>query len=285
VHPMKRQRLNAVRSPTPHEILYHYTTQRGIIGIFETSELWLTHTQYLNDHREFRHALKVAGQNIVRQLGQESADSPRHKMLQEMWEDLQEGGQESINVCVGSFSERGDSLSQWRAYGGPDGGFAIGFDGATLRKIADDCGFLLAKCIYGKDEQNAIVSDLIDEVIEDHQQHSDDDRYRPGHLMLTDMNQFGPIMKDSHFAEEDEWRLISRPLASVNEQFAYRPGKSMLVPYFRLKLPTPLPIRKIVVGSTTYKTQARRAVQSFAARVHLPHNLPIINSKVPYRSR
>lgn len=41
---------------TPPAILYRYTTQRGLLGIISSKEIWATHTQYLNDAREFRHA-------------------------------------------------------------------------------------------------------------------------------------------------------------------------------------------------------------------------------------
>ncbi len=37
------------------ELLYHYTTQEGLLGIFDTQEIWATHIRYLNDKtREFR---------------------------------------------------------------------------------------------------------------------------------------------------------------------------------------------------------------------------------------
>jgi hypothetical protein len=44
---------------TPPPVLYHYTTQQGILGIIRDKEIWASHTQYLNDVREFRHALDV----------------------------------------------------------------------------------------------------------------------------------------------------------------------------------------------------------------------------------
>jgi hypothetical protein len=43
----------------PPDILYHYTTQPGLLGIIRTQEIWASHTQYLNDAREFRHAIAV----------------------------------------------------------------------------------------------------------------------------------------------------------------------------------------------------------------------------------
>ena len=42
-------------SRKPPEVLYHYTTQAGLIGIIRGAEIWATHTQYLNDRREYIH--------------------------------------------------------------------------------------------------------------------------------------------------------------------------------------------------------------------------------------
>jgi hypothetical protein len=42
----------------PPGILYHYTTQTGLLGIITSGEIWASHTQYLNDVREFPHAIE-----------------------------------------------------------------------------------------------------------------------------------------------------------------------------------------------------------------------------------
>jgi hypothetical protein len=41
-------------------------------------------------------------------------------------------------------------------------------------------------------------------------------------------------LKDSAFAEEREWRLISTP--KMVKELDFRPGESMLVPFFRFAL-------------------------------------------------
>ena len=35
------------------DYLYHYTTPAGLLGIFETKSIWLTHSSFLNDAKEF----------------------------------------------------------------------------------------------------------------------------------------------------------------------------------------------------------------------------------------
>jgi hypothetical protein len=135
---MKREILNDVLSERPDGLLYHYTTQTGLLGIIGRKQIWATHTQYLNDSREFSHALQVVrdeleayrsshqaevdmeniaihGTPLPFELGSHHGNVDR--ILEGMIQNVDTSARcESINVCVASFSENGDSLSQWRAY-------------------------------------------------------------------------------------------------------------------------------------------------------------------------
>lgn len=144
-HNMKRSILEEVLSQLPTVPLYHYTQQKGFMGIIEGSEIWATHTQYLNDWREYSHAVDMVRDQIsaIRAFGK---NPDLYSILDAMEYSLD--GIESMNVCVCSFSEERDSLSQWRAYGGQASGFSIGFEGAFLAEAAAQKGWYLAPCIY-----------------------------------------------------------------------------------------------------------------------------------------
>jgi hypothetical protein len=45
-------------------------------------------------------------------------------------------------------SERGDVLSQWRAYGGATSGFAVRFSGVSLRSMSEEQQCWLVAVIY-----------------------------------------------------------------------------------------------------------------------------------------
>src|ERR1017187_4720137 len=81
----------------PPDVLYHYTTQTGLLGIVMSREIWASHTQYLNDVREFRHAIEITSEELS---AMELEPQPKDKveLLKEMKEGLK--GIESINVCV-----------------------------------------------------------------------------------------------------------------------------------------------------------------------------------------
>ncbi len=114
--PYKRAILNEALLKMPHSVLYHYTTQAGLLGILNSREIWATHTQYLNDHREFLYALDIFREELGA-LASQNGDVQQAKCIQGMRDVLQDE-LSGVNVCVASFSEESDSLSQWRAYAG-----------------------------------------------------------------------------------------------------------------------------------------------------------------------
>ncbi len=283
------------------DTLYHYTTQAGLLGILQNDEIWATHTQYLNDQREYRHALKLVRDEIQKRKSN-TTDSEEKAVLGEMYSAII-AGVEFINICVCSFSEVGDSLSQWRAYGGTAGGFAIGFHGGFLANAAKTQNAFLVPCVYELDQQRNIIEKFVDMVLHENLAHrgveesgDDDDFWRHGGNLRPFLNQIAPAMKDPSFREEEEWRIISRPLMCTTERFAYRQGKSTIVPYFRFPLsktaneagqPT---IREVVIGPTPDPHLSERSMRSLLTSHRLTsHSAPggpvtVRISDVPYRN-
>jgi Protein of unknown function (DUF2971) len=197
---------------------------------------------------------------------------------------------ESINVCVVSFSEDGDSLSQWRAYGGPSG-FAIGFDPDKL-KVPER--WHLAPCIYDPDKQRAIIRAVIDEVLEENSSsgdgtESDTDFRELGGNLLAYLYRYAPMMKHESFHEEREWRFISHPMSCHREGFDFREGRSTIVPYFKLPVceqKEEFPISEIVVGPTREPGRSVRSIRTLLLSKNTSRTLrrvPVRNSNVPYR--
>ncbi len=246
--------------PAP-PILYHYTTQQGLLGIITSKELWASHTQYLNDVREFRHALDIVRDELSAVANEAGRDRHTRKCLAEM-QDALIPGMEDINVCVCSFSERGDDLSQWRAYGGKTSGLAVGFSGELLREACNECGWL-APVLYDEEEQRGLVRRLLEDVLEENldPKKSAESKVLGGNLGAY-LYRYAPILKNKSFAEEREWRIITRPRMCTGDRFGYRIGPSTLIPYFRVALDKQkfLGIREIHVGPTPRPEQSRSAI-------------------------
>lgn len=283
---MKRKILLDVLSCKPPDALYHYTTQSGFLGIIKSKEIWATHTQYLNDQREYLHALEIVREEIeaVREV---TTDSRHKALLKDMADDV--NGIESMNICICSFSEDKDSLSQWRAYSAASSGFAIGFTGKLLAEVTTIEKFYLAPCIYDRSKQRELIRALVEEVLEqniDGTPWDDKHHFPKGGSLCAYLHRYAPILKDPSFKEEREWRIISTPLANSFERFGFRAGSSMLIPYYRFPLSdkkVPFAVHEIVVGPTPHPGQALRSTSSFLVSQKL-RDVPVINSAVPYRS-
>jgi len=286
---------------TPPDTLYHYTTQAGLIGIIRDMEIWATHTQYLNDRREYVHAIGLVRDAIDGRL-KSVADAVAKEVLEEMFARVSDN-LASINVCVCSFSEDGDSLSQWRAYCEPMAGYAIGFDSAFLAARGAKQQFVLTPCLYRSNEQSQFVNDFLDRVVAENLRHRDlpegSDDYEFWHTggnFVAFLHRIAPVLKDKSFESEREWRLISRPLMNTNPNFAYRPGRSMVVPFFKIQLGIEADevgsqrYHRVVVGPTPNAKQALGSVRNLLASMKLMNSFTpggpvhVDESAVPYRA-
>jgi len=170
-----------------HSLLYHYTSEDGLLGIIEHDNIWATHVRYLNDYTEFREAFQerfvgvlmdsflaglpegldrtarpviegVLSKRNVPQLlkGIESSGSTNETFVCSFV-----GGADSIPQ---SGSNPGDRLSQWRGYSHSSQGFSLGFDRVLLEKqIRIDnsrCKRSLHKCIYEDNEKSKFFQEM-----------------------------------------------------------------------------------------------------------------------------
>ena len=283
-----------ILSRQPPKILYHYTDQEGLLGIIGKKEIWASHTQYLNDQREFRHAIELVRDELSRMV--QRADTQAQPFVEEMNQGMHEhDGMESVNVCVCSFSEEGDILSQWRAYGDGVAKFSIGFSGALLRQVVESAEMKswLVPCLYREGEQRALVQALLEDVLRENMEWvpqgdiENEDKYllRRVHLIAY-LNRYAPILKHETFSEEREWRIVTRPLMCRNKRFDYRPGRSMLIPYYRIPLAGPdveFGVERIVVGPVPHGDRAVQAAKSLMVK-HRLKAAEVLGSDVPFRN-
>jgi hypothetical protein len=129
-------------APVP-PVLYHYTNSTGLKGILETSSLWATDADFLNDAQELQFgrlqlcdALIAQAESLhPRDLIGYSADSSRAAILRSAVDYLRRGDvisrSRAEQVYVACFCDHDDLLSQWRGYGS-SGGYAIGFRSESL---------------------------------------------------------------------------------------------------------------------------------------------------------
>ena len=270
----------------PPQILHHYTSGHGLLGIMGSSSIWATKIQYMNDSKEFAHAIDLASASIRRRKSTQS-DARFSDFCDALIDHLERiSGMEFYVAC---FSEVEDSLSQWRGYCPSGFGYSIGFDGDNLRAIAATQGFLLRQCIYTRRDQELAVNQWVDSTLIDLTSScpsTEEPRAfcenRVG-IFLSEFIKFAPYMKDDAFADEREWRLVAL-IPSTDSRIQLRPGKSMLVPYapidLRLSLGSPL-LWNIRIGPTPHAKLSMDSLSHLFQKVHLANG--IARSMVPYR--
>jgi len=149
--------------PLSHSELHHYADFAGLEGIFKNQTLWASNYQQLNDTKEtailevpliealtkrFR-PLVEAKQRTIPQVRKavEECGGDLNKISADLASDLVKSfydtvarGTAPLDYYVTCFcthakddyARENGLLSQWRGYGGPDGGFCIVFDSAAL---------------------------------------------------------------------------------------------------------------------------------------------------------
>jgi hypothetical protein len=229
----------------PPDILWHYTNAAGFLGIFRSGKLWATNTDYLNDASEMRYARRLVWQAIER-VRSSVTIREEHEMLNHF---LQCVGDNAIRpVFVTSFSAEKNELSQWRAYGGSTGSFALGFNSAELvTAIARNTvtRFGLCKCLYDETESASLFQQVVANLLEDFR--SLRAMSATGVLPYKEMDEFvheavrifdtlAPLIKHPDFIKESEWRFVSDPVAVAKRPIRLREGKTQIIPYLELTI-------------------------------------------------
>jgi hypothetical protein len=297
--------------PAIPDLLYHYTTMEGLLGIVRTGKLWLTHVKYLNDSREYEFLWQLLAARIERRFT--SSGLPFELGQQKRIEALL-GFRAPIETFVCSFSDdHGDRLSQWRGYSANGTGFSIGLSGPMLENLVEQYNATpeadrklvasILPAIYFSDDDAVRFDEIIDNTWKSPVEAPGLSKER---MFSTLMSAFAWAYKHNSFCEEKEWRLtlssfpFSAPkpkdqLSPAMQRILYRaddsapglcfrPGKSMLIPYREVELASVDAkfIKKITIGPTPHPELSAKAVKDLLLSTGLTH-CEIRLSTVPYR--
>jgi hypothetical protein len=279
--------------------LFHYTNAERFRGIIASGDIWATHFEHMNDRAELRLGEEVVleeAQRLVREL---PVDTPRRYIVDEFTR-LHPRARltETANVYLASFSEQGDLLSQWRAYGSDGSGYAIGFRSLPL-PIGDrpeaQAGLMLVKCEYDPSAFRRRSRDILLEVaqgFEDfwtaHADTSEAGRAIPRGALNIGFRRIAaeiPRLKNKAFIEEQEWRLVVIPMSDREQEITkFRAGRT-LRPYVEVGLAQPnelLDLEAVVVGPSQDAALAARAAEMLLNHRGYRDGL-VRSSSAPYR--
>jgi hypothetical protein len=227
---------------------------------------------YLNDAAELKTALSIC-QNILAKELREISDFAIKDVVGIWRQILDDELLEETRTCVVSFTEAPDLLSQWRAYCPPDGGYALGFRTSSLEACLHKQGFVLVRCVYNLSEQKKLLEKWIGDTISALKEivQQDEDLRESGEitgkmnrkveeLFISELHRIAPVIKHSGFSEEKEWRAIS----NSDPELHFRTGRTILVPYHKIELNTPIfPGGKFVIGPSPHQKLAESSLKRF----------------------
>lgn len=229
------------------KILYHYCSNRKAFSILKSSTLRMSDVRKSNDYNELRLFFpdildatwekgKKSGNLNIKFKGETGVDalglilSETH---QEIEQELNSGSFSNFVVC---FSEKGDSLSQWRGYADDGQGCSIGFSLKWLKEKVrqsdnrlrlEKVQYLNFKQFESLMEQEAerlldIIRDIYEWAIDPSSQIEDVDEAIIFSFKYVVFDAISDSLKYKMkgFSEEKEWRLfVSNQVHKTGKQY------------------------------------------------------------------
>ncbi len=271
-------------------LLFHYTDLNGLKSIITDHDFWLTHALYCNDEAEIRLGRQVA-RDEIQKMRHEPATAPQmQQYLEQLDAALAEPPREGVYICC--FCDKGDDLSQWRAYGADGNGVSIQIDPNAFVEYtgAHPFGFLaIWNVFYLPERQQAIMRSALQRTYAKF-------AHLPPAAIVRKASDvidfFVPTFKHHGFEGENEWRMIFVPSPASPVKPRYRAKRDMLVPYFSLKdlvvsegfdrQTWRLPIHQVCIGPNRHRELNRACAQSLLT--DNGYACPATASETPYRS-
>jgi len=283
--------LAAVLRIPAQPILYHYTSQAGLLGIVAKRMLWATNMAYMNDVSEYEYGRNVMLAAIARQ----HTGTPEN--LQRFIEETKAAFERRArDFFLTSLTEAGDLLSQWRGYTENGNGFCVGFDAQALSVRSEiDGDWVLTRCEYDPARQRELADRLVGESVSKWEEAIAapekvgfwDGLFGPTFEFQVSAQILALSFKDPSYSEEREWRLFAQ--ASGTSNLRFRAGKAMITPYVELDLRSSEPkdpevkVRSVIVGPCPYPALAADSIRMVLdANEH--KEVEIAGSAIPFRA-
>lgn len=256
-------------TPKPPDVLHHYTTASGLLGIMESSSLFASDVRFMNDESEITFGVERA----LTALDEGEIALPTDGAKVQLREGLENVHRwyRSFAVC---FCDQGDLLSQWRGYGA-DGGFSVGFRSAELAGLEvsgrysvmhdetegsyvvferQNMSVALAPVTYPQEADRGLPLYFDFD--------SDDVKAAAAGLVHT-----FAFTKDPAFGEEHEWRLLWTTFREdASQRVQHRTSERGLVPYL------PVVFEKTAVAAVTVGPGLHQEMRADAVRSLLEAN-------------
>ncbi len=299
------QRYTEGLGPVPP--LFHYTGAPGVRGILNSDSIWASGAQHMNDWMEVVYGYNMMMSALRDVVGAGGLDSEAQNIFENVLRVMEQPDSPFVDAYFAAFCEKGNLLSQWRAYAGTQG-CALEMDpmvikgelALTTKALARNVR--LAKVEYDPKRQEKSFRSVLDELIETIKERRGGSETHVNALVdfvRVVMSSWAATVKHPGFEEEQEWRVIFQPLITAQEkylsteEFVVRVEEEHLVTHVELipsdvmprrngKRPT-LPIKSITCGPNVSMRSTMRALE-ILLRNNGYEGVEILKSEIPAKS-
>ena len=210
-----RETICKLNGATPR-VLYHYTSQNGLLGILESGVLRLGTLDWTDDKTEVMHAAGVFRCELDKVFLTDGLDERGKELLAAMRRELNRPLRIS-NVYSMSVSEDGNNEQLWKLYSEAGSGFAIGIpQDAFLSATEHPHWAEVWRVSYGKDVLERYCAEALRVILETYLS-----RFDRGHeaypawfppvdqmalAYLREISHFAAAFKASDWSYQQEWR-------------------------------------------------------------------------------
>lgn len=193
------------------------------------------------------------------------------------------------------FSDIEDDLSQWRAYGGGENGYAIGFRAKDLFGIPNS---YVVRVAYDRDlhlklakEAAKATVDFFLEGLEASEQ-KDPQAWAQEFLPAWDsvITQVAPLVKDAGFSSESEYRIVKSFNLDDLQHLRFLQRNNLMSRHLPLQPPSgkfdggyKLPISRVIVGPCRFRQVSRISVDTLLRQKGYSTGL-VSTSKSPFQA-
>ncbi len=250
----------------PNKLLYHYTTENGILGIMKKDKivLELSHANSLNDYTEGLEILELLKKVSFKLLEEKNITEEQKNAIFKLAEDdklskLVVSGMDvhgtnctdykEVDDYIISFSEKNDYLPLWNYYSSKGQiGYCICFNSTQLNSeicYENEVEFRCEKIVYDDFDKEMIIKDILLRY-KDKEKIEDD--------ISADIYRLKFTFKNKAFKYEKEHRLIiSVPKKPNNPTYdiKFKTKNGIIIPYISVEIlekDKPVLINGITIG-------------------------------------
>jgi hypothetical protein len=246
----------------------NYTSVATFAKMLRTNSVWATQVSCLNDHTEFRYAVRLLRDKFKEMRG--DADEQAAWFANYAYDALEFDGADNSYFFVFCMSLLRDDLSQWRAYAGGEGGVCIGFDAAKMLHAKIQLPPYLLPVRYEPGDHKTIVDDVAHWTVRffkeglalgpgaDYTQWADSfsESWRQQVIGIA------PALKDQAFRGEAEWRLVCSLHPDDISKVEILQRSSLISRHLPLPFER-LPIREVIIGPCRHPFVSHVSVDTF----------------------